>query len=254
MPPARTVVAAVLVASLALPLVAALRGGTPAPTSEPRSFVRSSFPAQALALSADADGDGFVTREEIADACARSVAGAEATFERDWRDKLAIYGMPEDSRTLDVERIFAATAAIVEGADADHDGRTTPAELKAYVERFPASRRPDMIQMALTLDRDVDMTVSREEVAAARNRVASEIERIKAIEDPGIREALLHPSKAEALATWKASTKRIADAAIVLWRDVAAGTGRASVGDLRAVQPDAPDTAPKAEASAAARP
>lgn len=230
--------AALLAASLFLPSAAGSR-----------ELVREGYPAQALALSADANGDGSVTREEIADACARAVAEASAAFERDWKAKLSVYGMPADATSLDVERIFAATAAIVEGADADGDGRVTAVELRDYVMRFPADLRPDMIQAALALDRDVDLSVTREELSQARERFAAEVARIKEL-SPHVRDAMLRPSKAEALETWKAATGRIADAAIDLWRSVASG-GRAAVGDLRAQVPEAAEGADQSPSTAA---
>ena len=223
-------------------VLAATLGLALAGQGQARTLVREDFPAQALALSADANGDGLVTREEIADACAKAVAGAEAEFERDWKAKLAVYGMPPEAKTLDVERIFAATVEILEKADADGDGRVTPQELKAYVERFPAELRPDMIQAALALDPNVDLAVSRDEIEAARERFAAEVTRIKRLA-PHVREALLHPPKAEALTTWKASTDRIADAAIDLWREVAKD-GKAALGDLRAQAVEAGDQSP----------
>jgi hypothetical protein len=232
-----------------LPVLAScllLAASSTAPSA--RALVREDFPAQALALLADANADGVVTREEIADACAKAVADAPAQFERDWRAKLGVYGMPADAKALDVERIFAATVAIVDGADADGDGRVTPAELKAYVERFDAERRPDMIQSALALDRNVDLVVSRAEVAAAKERFATEIARIKEL-SPHVREAMLHPTKAEGLEAWKASTNRIADGAIVLWREIAGTTGKASLGDIRAHVPEPAE----ADASEAAK-
>ncbi len=196
-----------------------------------RPLLREDDPARVLALGADADGDGFVTKAEIADAAARAVGDATREFEADWGNKLALYGMPPDAKALDVRAIYAATKRVLEGADADRDGNVTPAELRAYAGTLPANQRGDAVEAALALDRDADMTVSRSERDRAEAAFGKEIARMEALPAKE-REAAMHPSREAALATWKASTERVAHAAVALWRDVARD-GKASVGDIR---------------------
>lgn len=197
-----------------------------------RPLLREDDPALALALTADADGDGHVTRAEIAEAAARAVDGAEAEFDRDWRSKLAVYGMSAEATALDLRAIYAATKRILDGADANGDGTVTAVELRAYVGTFPAGLRADMVGVAYALDRDADGTVSRDERDKAEAAFAKELARIDAMA-PAARDAALHPTRAAALATWRESTERVAEGAVDLWREVAGKAGKASLGDLR---------------------
>lgn len=203
-----------------------------APQAGAKPLLRQDDPSLALALSADADGDGFVTREEIADAAAKAVDGAEGEFDKDWRSKLAVYGMSTEATVLDLKAIFAATKRILDAADADKDGNVTPAELRAYVETFPVELRADMVEVAYALDRDADGTVTRDERDKAEAAFAKELARIDTM-PPLVKDAMLHPTRATSLATWRESTQRIAEGAVDLWREVAGKVGKASLGELR---------------------
>lgn len=218
-----------------LPLAALLATGLCTTCASAKPLLREDDPAKTLAMRADADGDGVVTKVEIADAAARAVEDAAREFDADWGNKLALYGMPADSKALDVRAIYAATKRILEAADADHDGDVTPAELRAYAGTLPPNQRGDAVEAALALDRDADMTISRSERDRAEAAFGKEIARMEALPAKE-REAALHPPRDVALATWKASTVRVAHAAVALWRDVSQD-GKASVGDIRDAEP-----------------
>jgi len=212
-----------------------------------RPLLRRDEPARSLALSADADGDGFVTKAEIADAAARAVASAPAEFDADWKAKLRVYGLDPGAATIEASRAFDAANRILDAADADKDGSVTPAEMRAYAETFPVELRPDVVDVALALDRDADGTVSREERERARSAFAKEAARLAAM-PAAERTALSTRGRGESLATWKSSTERVAHAAIAIWRE-AAVDGRASLGDIAAAEappaePPPPSTAP----------
>ncbi|MFN3642695.1 MAG: EF-hand domain-containing protein [Gemmobacter sp.] len=109
----------------------------------------------------DANGDGRITREEIANHRAERIAALDADGDGFVsRDEAIAF-----ARTEAAARAERAAGAMFDRADADGDGRLSAAEVMTAADRAGA---PSLTMMFDRLDADGDGAITRAEAEAAR--------------------------------------------------------------------------------------